>query len=298
MMVFEHEEDVSQEQDEPNELSTTIFDRDEEEVSQEEEDEPNDLTTTIALLGNTSIEPISRRTKLILVHAGSMAQCRGKNGAPLLAAGIVPALLRWISTLNRTAPSTLARESIAVALASLRDLACGSAPARRAIWSDPNLPSLLFLLHASTGEPRLVSNLMSLFRNISHSCSAREAEGFHEAGGTGELAARALEEAEVWREASYRAAGALTNLCERSARVAEWVAGFHPRLVGLLVECWGGKPGKRRFPLLHLGLARVLRILDERGGLKEEWKLILINEGKRKLMAQEKERRRVLKSAP
>ena len=102
-----------------------------------------------------------------------------------------------------------------------------------------------------------------------------------------------------WREGVFRCASALINLAEKCPESAEACAA-DPLAIRLLVESWGGS--QRACPLLHLGLAAVLRCANQQLPphlFDQSWGAILSNEQQRKGDAQkrEEERKRLTQSS-
>jgi hypothetical protein len=177
--------------------------------------------------------------------------------------------------------------------------------------------TLISVTERGKKELRLLTNALGAIRNTSHSTPGN-CQAFFECGLTDLLVWRLcatlnhpedgrtnnatnrtpLDNTRYWREAKYRAAGSLINLAEKCPSVACQL-GSDRQLILLLIETWGGAkalssdPKKlKSIPLLHLGLAAILRAADDgalEGGLDDCMKRILEKEQIRKKIAQKKE---------
>ena len=168
-------------------------------------------------------------------------------------------------------------------------------------------------------ELRLLTDATGAIRNSSHS-TPKTCAGLHSAlvtemfiwrlkegskqNGPESVPATLPDSSRPWREASFRIAGSLINISERCSACAEF-CGADLDLIHLLVEAWGGAAanntagakGKKKqtpasTPMLHLGLASVLRAADAISPLDEALRSILAKEDARKEFARKKEAER------
>jgi len=171
-------------------------------------------------------------------------------------------------------------------------------------------------------EIRLLTNALGAIRNSSHS-TVDVCRAFYMYGVVDLLMWRLVantstethdvlvlpDASKPWREACYRIAGSLINLAEKCPDVAMKLAS-NRKIIYILLETWGGtnaitfnneKNNKslRGLPLLHLGLAAVLKaaagegVLE--GGLDNVMIQVLEKEKERKTVAQRGEEERKLR---
>lgn len=270
------------------------------------------------------------RTKLVELQMGTMALCRGDRGEELCRAGAIHALLYTLTELLNKVPAPqeptsihLETESIvrlAVAcFGAIRDLACGSAGTREALRTIPfdgmgGMQLLSEYLRKYHGiywheidslHLKLLTCAIGAMRNVTHSttenCTLLHHYGVshmliwrlkHGSGGDEDETIALPVSSDPWREGVFRSASTLINMAEKCSESAE-VCATDPLVIRLLVESWGGS--QRTCPLLHLGLAAVLRCAKQQLPphlFNEEWDFILVNERQRKADAQKREEER------
>jgi hypothetical protein len=273
------------------------------------------------------------RTKLVELQMGSMALCRGDRGEELRHAGAIHALLCTLTELWNKIPAPqepssfdLETESIVrlviACFGAIRDLACGSAGTREALrtisFDDMGgmqlLSEYLRKYHGVYWDEldslhlTLLTCAIGAIRNVTHSttenCILLHHHGVsqmliwrlkHGSGQDVDDTITLPAASDPWREGVFRSASALINLAEKCSESAEACAA-DPLVIRLLVESWGGS--QRACPLLHLGLANVLRCANQQLPphlFDRGWGVILANEQQRKADAQkrEEERRRI-----
>jgi hypothetical protein len=267
------------------------------------------------------------KEKLINAQMGNMALCRGTRGEKLRSAGAVECLLSTVYELYDKIPCPLdtAGESFEIhAIFKLatacwnvsRDLACGSAGNRKAIRiTSINgkcglqlLADYLFIYDGvswcqmSELHLKLLTSVIGTMRNATHS-TAENCLALHQFGVSRMLIWRLTvasrrhganmivlpEATDPWREAAFRSASTLINMSEKCPECAE-VCGFDPQIVSLLIDSWGGN--QKVLPLLHLGLAAVLRSAKQQlppNIYEKAWDDILTNEETRQAIARRRE---------
>ena len=274
--------------------------------------------------GDNVVEDYKERTRLVAVHMGSMALCRGERGEMLREVGAIHALLATLTEIlsccsSASDPREESTEAILLATAcfgAIRDLACGSAGNRTAVrtFSSNDTRGLELLGQylrlydkvpweaiASPEHLSLLTNIIGALRNVTHSAGDNCAE-LHMYGVTSMLSWRLLhsgkslpDPTQPWREAAFRAGGTLINMAEKCSDCAMLCA-RDPALVHILIESWGGAAGKKtEAPFLHVGLAAILKaakieLPDDM--CDPSWNVILANEQKRKKDAQREEEKR------
>jgi hypothetical protein len=277
------------------------------------------------------------RAKLVEVKMGSMALCRGQQGEELREAGAIHALLSTLMELLNKIPTprdpctsdTETELAIKLAIAcwgAARDLGCGSAGNREALreikfdgMGGMKLLSKYLELYDGVYwdeidrlHLKLLTGFIGTIRNVTHS-TAENCTELHEYGvstmlmwrlkhGSSQDAVEILslpDAFDPWREGAFRSASALINMAEKCHASAA-LSGTDPGIIRLLVESWGGT--QKKLPVLHLGLAAVLRCAKEQLPphlYDHGWDGILDNEKQRKVAAQtrEEERKRVATSS-
>ena len=275
--------------------------------------------------GNDVVKDYQLRTRIVQTQMGSMTLCRGSRGETLRQSGAITACL---STLeegysglpppNEAIPKDESMEAVLLATScwgAIRDLSCHNAGVRSDVRTFSSngqatnglqLMALYLAFYNSTSWEELVSrehlslltNVIGAMRNVTHSTGENCME-LHEHGVTSLLSWRLLhagpslpDVSQPWREAAFRAGATLINLAEKCPDCAVECA-RNVTLLHILIECWGGKAcNTMQAPMLHLGLASILKAAKEK--LPEEdytqsWKDILANEEKRKRIAQRRE---------
>lgn len=274
--------------------------------------------------GDNVVKDYKERTRLVAVHMGSMALCRGERGEMLREAGAIDALLATLAEILSCFSSPIdlrddSTEAILLATAcfgAIRDLACGSAGNRTAVrtFSSNNTRGLeLFGQYLrlydnvpweaipSPEDLSLLTSIIGALRNVTHSTGDNCAE-LHKYGVTSMLSWHLLhsgkslpDPTQPWREAAFRAGGTLINMAEKCSDCAAMCA-RDPALVHILIESWGGTAGKKaKAPLLHVGLAAILNAATNElpGDMCDpSWDVILANKEKRKKDAQHEEKER------
>jgi hypothetical protein len=272
----------------------------------------------------------AERAKLVELQMGSMALCRGDRGEELVHAGAIYALLSTLTELCSKIPAPRKPPCIDLEVASIvqlaisclgaiRDLACGSAGTREALrkisfdgmGGMQLLSEYLRKYHnvywneLDSIHLKLLTCVIGALRNVTHSttenCKLLHHHGVlkmliwrlkHSSGQDVDTTPSLPATSVPWREASFRSASTLINMAEKCMECAE-ICARDPDVIRLLVESWGGC--QRMCPLLHLGLAAVLRCakhLLPTHLFDQSWDIILANEQHRKAAAQKREEQR------
>jgi hypothetical protein len=287
------------------------------------------IDDSLALIRSSKLS-YREREKIVNVQMGNMALCRGIRGETLRSAGAFESLFSTVYELYDKIPSPLDRVWESLEKTSIlklatacwnacRDLGCGSAGNREAIRTTTingkgGLQLLTEYLSIYDGiswcditelHLRLLTSVIGTMRNITHS-TTENSSSLHHFGVTKMLIWRLKEASrkqvdhipslpmttDPWREAAFRSASTLINMSEKCPECAK-VCGNDPHIVSLLIDSWGGN--QKVLPLLHLGLATVLRSAKQQLSLniyEKAWDEILNNEEQRQIVARTREEQR------
>jgi len=283
--------------------------------------------------GDDIIKDYRERSCIVQTHMGNMTLCRGDRGKMLFQSGAIASLLATLAEVysnlpppNELIPTDESTEAVLLATAcwgAIRDLSCHNAEVRSAVRTfacyDDNggggdvrglqlMARYLAFYDLTTWEDivcrehlSLLTSTIGAMRNITHSTGENCME-LHSYGVTSLLSWRLLHAGpslpdvdQPWREAAFRAGASLINMAEKCPGCASECA-KNVTLLHILIECWGGKAcNTMQAPMLHLGLAAILKAAKKELPAEEyaqSWNDILQNEEKRKRKAQRKEQER------
>lgn len=272
---------------------------------------------------DTPVEDYRSKTRIVQAQMGTMTLCRGDRGKLLYEVGAIPALLSTLAEMldrlpppNKAIPAESERGMEAVILATfcwgaIRDLSCHNANVRAAVRTftcneshDSGLKLMTRYVSfydsipwqdiASRQHLSLLTSVIGAIRNVTHSTGENCVE-LHENGISSLLSWRLLhsgadlpDATQPWREAAFRSGACLINISEKSPECARDCA-RNVTLLHILIEVWGGKStNSMKAPMLHLGLAAILKAAKEElppEVYARSWNDILMNEEKRKQRA-------------
>jgi hypothetical protein len=276
--------------------------------------------------GAKDVQDYKERARVVDIHMGSMALCRGERGEMLREAGAINFLLTTLVAIKSSfpAPTEPQHDSIdeailalaAACFGAIRDLACGSAENRSAVrtFSLADTRGLELLAQylklydkvqweaiPSHEHLCVLTNTIGAMRNLTHSTGDNCVE-LYKYGVASMMAWRLLhsgtslpDATAPWREAAFRAGGTLINMAEKCNYAAVMCA-RDETLICILIESWGGTAQKTaQVPMLHLGLAAILiaaKVELSNDQYDPSWNVILAKEQERKQVARRKEEKR------